>query len=311
MHAKRPAVLLQAQSDYDPVPLADTVDRLLQLLVVAGSMRGAKVLLKPNLITARNGALACTDARLLAAIAQWFIDQGAQVAVGDSPAFGSATAVLGAIGALPALQRLGVEVVEFGRGRPLPLPCGRRATLATAALECDLLVNIPKVKAHAQMRVTLATKNLFGCLVGWHKPWWHMVYGGPQGPFAELLVQLLPLLPAGCTLVDGIQAMHRTGPIHGVPYGLGLLAGGANPVAVDTALLAVLKVPAASSPLWRAAHEAQLVGTQLEELQFPLMAAPALAVDDFEVPSILESVRFNPLRFSLGVCKRALSRRMG
>ena len=36
--------------------------------------------------------------------------------------------------------------------------------------------------------------------------------------FADLLVELLAVLPAGCTVVDGMVAMHRTGPIHGEPF---------------------------------------------------------------------------------------------
>ena len=52
--------------------------------------RGSKVLLKPNLVAAgRPADLACTHPEFVAAVAQWFVDHGAKVAVGDSPATGS------------------------------------------------------------------------------------------------------------------------------------------------------------------------------------------------------------------------------
>jgi len=304
-------VFLAAQPSYEQPSLDTAVAGLLAPMVDGTTVRTLRVLLKPNLITTRNGLLACTDSRLLLAVARWFMARGARVTVGDSPSFGSARSVLEAIGALSGLRQLGVPVVEFRRARDLTLPCGQKAAMAVASLECDLLVNLPKVKAHSQMRVTLAVKNLFGCLSGFHKPWWHMVHGGEDGRFAELLVDLLAVLPAGCTLVDGIVAMHRTGPVHGEPYPLGVLAGGVNPVAVDTALLALVGIDYLQSPLWCAAHRAGLAGTKMEELVFPLAGPETLAVQGFSVPEALGPVRFNPFRFGKNSMKRALLRALG
>jgi uncharacterized protein (DUF362 family) len=311
MQSDSTVVHLTAQSNYEPQPLEDAVHRLLTSIVQPGTLYSAKVLLKPNLITARNGKLACTDARFIAAVASWFMAHGTQVAVGDSPSFGTSHSVLEAIGALPALRRLGVTVVEFRRTREVVLPGGHSAAMAAAALECDLLINLPRVKAHSQMRVTLAVKNLFGCLSGFHKPWWHMVHGGVNGRFARLLVDLLAVLPSGYTLVDGIVAMHRTGPIHGEPYALGVIAGGANPVAIDTALLALLAIDPLRSPLWCASQRAGMPGIALEDLLFPLASPASVCVDDFIVPGELGPIRFNPFRFMKNSFQRALLRGLG
>ncbi len=308
MHLNGTAVALSAQSSYEKMVLNTAIDALLAP-VRPGNLRGQQILLKPNLITARNGRLACTDGRFIAAVARWFLDMGARVTVGDSPSFGSARSVLRAIGVLPELERLAVSTVEFRHVTEMMLPCGQRAALATAALECDLLVNLPKVKAHSQMRLTLAVKNLFGCLVGFHKPWWHMVHGGADGRFADLLVDLLKVLPPGCTVVDGIVAMHETGPIHGEPHPLGILAAGVNPVAVDTALLAVLGVDPRLVPLWCAADRAAIAGTRMEDLVFPLSQPGSLVVQPaFAVPETLTPVRFNPLRFGKNAIKRWMLR---
>ena len=273
------------------------------------SLRSAKVLLKPNLITSRNGLLACTDVRLIAAVGRWFLEQGATAAIGDSPSFGSAASVLSKIGATAVLQALGIPVVEFSESCERVLPSGIKAAMAKAALDCDFLVNLPKVKAHAQMRVTLAVKNCFGCLSGFHKPWWHMQHGGQDSRFPALLNELLTVLPASYTVVDGIVAMHVSGPIHGNPYPLGLLAGGANPVAVDTALLTVLQIPRETSPLWVAAKHAGYAGTEREQLVFPLASPEDLLVNDFLVPETLNPVRFNPFRFVKNFMKRLWLRR--
>ncbi len=309
MRSAASSVFLTRLSCYEPDLVEPAVDGLLTaLLSDSQALRTAKVLLKPNLITARNGLLACTDSRIIVAVARWFLAHGARVAVGDSPSFGSAQAVLAAIGALPALQRLGVPVQEFRHRKEIVLASGQKAGLATAALECDLLVNLPKVKAHSQMLVTLAVKNLFGCLAGFQKPWWHMAHGGSGGRFADLLIELLAALPAGCTVVDGVTAMHRTGPMHGAPHALGILAGGIDPVAVDTALLALLGIEPHRCPLWHAARRAGLHGTAMEELAFPLMHPADLAVRDFAVPGTLGPIRFNLFRFIKNSIKRVLLR---
>lgn len=304
-------VNLMAQSTYQQPLLDQAVDRLLSSSVTAGTLRTAQVLLKPNLITAGNGMLPCTDGRFIAAVARWFLAQGARVAVGDSPSFGSARAVLAAIGALTSLEALGVSVVEFKQSRGIVLPCGQKAAMATAAMDCDLLINLPRVKAHSQMGVTMAVKNYFGCLSGFHKPWWHMAHGGAEGRFSALLIDLLAVLPASISLVDGIVAMHSTGPIHGEPFSLGLIASGANPVAIDTALLSVLGIKPAQSPLWRAARRAEIRGTEPAELEFPLMNPTELGVQGFLVPEALNPIRFNPLRFVRNSMKRLQLRVLG
>lgn len=309
MHLNNTSLALLRRQTYDKAQLDQAVDTLLAASLPEMSLRTTQILLKPNLITAANGTLACTDQRLILAVSRWFLDHGAQVRVGDSPSFGSARSVLAAIGAWPSLRALDVPVVEFKHAREVMLPGGMRAALATAALDCDLLINLPKIKAHAQMAVTLAIKNYFGCLAGLQKPWWHMVHGGRQGPFAQLLVELLSVLPDGVSLVDGIVAMHQTGPVHGKPFPLGLLACGSNPVAVDTALLAVLGIDPTRSPLWLAARQAGISGTVLENLNFSGLNPIQCRVNDFVIPDELSPVRFNPFRFVKNTFKRVLLHR--
>jgi uncharacterized protein (DUF362 family) len=309
MHLDNASLALLRRQTYAKAQLDQAVDTLLAASLPGMSLRTTQILLKPNLITATNGTLACTDHRLISAVSRWFLDHGAQVRVGDSPSFGSARAVLAAIGALPSLRALNVPVVEFKHARQVVLPGGMRAALATAALECDMLVNLPKIKAHAQMGVTLAVKNYFGCLAGLRKPWWHMVHGGRQGRFAQLLVELLSVLPGGVSLVDGIVAMHQTGPVHGEPYSLGLLACGSNPVAVDTALLTVLGIDPVRIPLWLAARQAETSGTVLENLTFSQLTPAQCRVRDFVIPEELSPVRFNPFRFVKNTLKRVLLHR--
>ncbi|MGI6638162.1 MAG: DUF362 domain-containing protein [Desulfobulbus sp.] len=85
---------LASQADYDETTLAVTLDSLLAPATTTINLHSTTILLKPNLLTASNSSLACTDARFIVAAARWFMDQGAKVQVGDSPSFGSARGVL-------------------------------------------------------------------------------------------------------------------------------------------------------------------------------------------------------------------------
>ncbi len=290
--------------NYTDDALSHAIDQIIGAVGRPESLNGLRVMLKPNLVTARRGVLPCTDGRFILAVARWFIDHGARMQIGDSPAFGSAVSVLGSLGIIDDLRELGIVISNFRDTRTMTLVGGVKASMAVDAMDCDLLVNLPRVKAHAQMRVTMAVKNCFGCLSGRHKPWWHMVYGGNGDRFAELLLELVAVLPKTITLVDGIEAMHETGPISGLSYPLRLVGGGWSPVAVDTALLAVLGAAPEDSPLHREAARLSLPGSRLADLHFPLSCPEDMRVTDFVVPGTLKPVRFNPFSFLFGLIKR-------
>lgn len=302
------SVALTRCGDYREQTLRQAFDLMWAACAPPLNLRGTQVLLKPNLITDRRGLLACTEGRFILAAAQWFLDHGSRVAVGDSPAFGTAEGVLGGLGIAGALREKGVRIADFGRTRPVVLASGLQVGLAVEALDCDLLVNLPRVKAHAQMRLTLAVKNYFGCVGGMRKPLWHMVHGGTPGRFAHHLVELLAVLPNGITLVDGITTMHRTGPTGGEPYPLSLSACSVNPVALDRALLEVLGVNPMDCPLFQACRRAGLAGADLGRPTFPLLSPADLRVEGFLVPPVLAPVRFNPLRFVNNSLRRLLLR---
>ena len=62
--------------------------------------------------------------------------------------------------------------------------------IARSAVEADVVINLAKLKTHTQMLLTLGVKNLFGCIVGFKKPEWHMRSGVDRNMFARLLVQI-------------------------------------------------------------------------------------------------------------------------
>lgn len=257
--------------------------------------RGSRVLLKPNLVAAGYQAdLACTHPEFVAAVAQWFVDHGAQVVVGDSPATGSGLRAMGICGMTEALKGLPVSFAPFQEIRKLRTIGGVELAVAVDALECDYFINLPKLKSHSQARITMAVKNHYGIIKGWRKAWGHQVHGKGDGrPFFELIADLALLVPQGVSLCDAITAMHVTGPMGGEPYPLGVMAASPSAVALDSALLAIVNMDPELSPLWCVSRDRRHVGYDLASLSFPLLTPGEVKVDDFIVPQELSPVHFN------------------
>lgn len=298
-----PAVYLLQCEKYDPEVLIPFFEMCFAKEEIC-SLNGSKVLIKPNLISAMGNGLACTHPQFLLALSEWFQLSGAQVVVGDSPAFGKAASVLKALHVDKELARRGVKVVEFATTITKKLKCGVEVGVAAESLECDLFVNAPKLKAHNQMYVTIAVKNLFGIVKGMRKSMLHMKYGGSDNMFSRIILDLIELLPTHVSAVDGIDVMHREGPIRGARLNFGCVALSTNPVALDTSLLNALQLIPSKSPLWLEAKKRGLAGSDIEKIHFPLSSPEKFCGVAFEAPEELAPIRFNPLRFLQGNLKR-------
>jgi uncharacterized protein (DUF362 family) len=301
---ERKSVYLERCPGYERDVLQTVLEQAISFYLTPATLKGRKVLVKPNLVSVRAGQLAITHPQLIVAIASWLLAHGCKVSVGDSPAFGSCRAILGRHGVLDTLVAMGVEVVDFKEGVKKKIYGGLTLGVAREVLECDLLVNVPKIKAHGQMYVSMAMKNIFGIVMGMQKAMLHMTHGQSREHFAEILLALYEQLPQVFHIGDGVEVMHRNGPIKGSSLGLGCLAASECGIALDTALLAALELPFAMSPLWKVAHAQKRDGALIETLAFPRLSPSAFHGSGFQPPEELVSVRFNPFRYFSSTLKR-------
>lgn len=304
------------QAGSPALSLPDAVDSAFSLAGYAPA-RGERVLVKPNLL--RADFLSCTSPRVAGAVCAWLLDRGVVVSIGDSPGFGSAGGVARRIGLTAALAGLRVENGKAPGGR-LPLtpraldkavtrhvPGVGPVKIARHALEVDSILSLPRLKAHCQVGVTCAVKNLFGCVCGAHKALAHMKHGdnGPEGnDFCRLIAGLGALLPPQAALVDAVTCMHVTGPSGGKPYPLGLIAASTSCAAVDSALYELLGLSPDCLPLWRALREQQVPGAFSREIQLLGCPAGEFAAAGFVAPLFLKPQSFNPWRLCLSAVKR-------
>lgn len=256
------ARVIVRQSSYDYKELRPNVFELLSSLDSGLIGKGSRVLIKPNLLTAAKEEQAVTTHPLVVkAAVEYVISKGGNVQVSDSPPLGSFDKIITACGLKEALKGMPVSVGEFRASRKAASH-GRFKNLeiASDALDAEIIINLPKLKTHSQMVLTLAVKNLFGSVVGMKKAEWHLRVGDKRELFAEMLVAVYRSLLPAINLLDGILAMEGDGPgTGGTPRRLGVLLGSDDALSLDIAACRMVGLDPFELPTNRAAREMGLI----------------------------------------------------
>ncbi len=286
--------LIRAQS-YHLAALQTSLEQVLKPLggMAAFVKPGDRVLLKPNLLTGARPTKECTTRpELIYAVAQQVRQVGGEPFLGDSPAFGSAYGVAKANGLLPLAQDLDLPIVELhGQRYATDSPDFDHLRLSKEAMAADVIINLPKVKSHVQLTVTLGVKNLFGCVPGKMKAWWHMEAGQDVQRFGTMLVETARLLNPALTIMDGIIGHEGNGPSGGEPRALGVLGASGDVFALDRAMVDILGVDPQAVPT--VAQSMRLgVCPAIETIHFPLLPPDALHLADWQLPNELRPIDF-------------------
>lgn len=254
---------------------------------------GDRVLLKPNLLTGSRPDKECvTRPEFVRAVALLVLDAGGKPFLGDSPAFGSARGVAKANGYLPFLEELNIPIVEFhGKRYQTVSDSFDHLRLCKEAMDADAVINLPKVKSHVQLTMTLGVKNLFGCVPGKMKAWWHMEAGKDANRFGEMLVETAKAIDPDLTIIDGIIGHEGNGPSGGEPRQLGILGASADVFALDRAMIEVLGVEPSRVPTI-AAQTRLGYGKDLDSIEFPLSRPSELQIPDWKLPENLVPIDF-------------------
>lgn len=242
-----PAPVFLARGQRYDGPLEQTIrDGLLATGIVSETMRGRKILLKPNLVEpSRAAPHMTTHPAMVAAAAAVFRGWGAEVAVGEAPGHlrDTETALIES-GLAEALDDADLPFHDLNYQQVAWTPNrGRKAKLEgfyfpQAVVEADLIVSMAKLKTHHWVGMTAALKNMYGVLPG-------IKYGWPKNVLhhagiPQTVYDINASLGKTIAIVDGILCMEGDGPIMGSPRPLGLVAVGANPTAVDATLARVI-----------------------------------------------------------------------
>ncbi|MGH2413089.1 MAG: DUF362 domain-containing protein [Microcystaceae cyanobacterium] len=280
---------------YAPEILRPSLETLLEPLggIKSFVRPGDRVLLKPNLLTASRPAKECiTRPEIVYCVAQLVKEAGGQPFFGDSPAFGSARGVAKANGYLSTIEALNLPIVEFhGKRYPTTSDTFNHLRLSKEAMDADVVINLPKVKSHLQLTLTLGVKNLFGCVPGKMKAWWHMEAGKDANRFGEMLVETARAINPDLTIIDGIVGHEGNGPSGGEPRNLGILGASADVFALDRAMVDILQVDPSLIPTIVAQTRLGF-GPELSAIHFPLEHPRHLRVTDWKLPEALMPIDF-------------------
>jgi uncharacterized protein (DUF362 family) len=139
--------------------------------------------------------------------------------------------------------------------------------------------------------MTMGVKNLFGCVPGKMKAWWHMEAGKDVDRFGEMIVETARAISPNLTIIDGILAHEGNGPSGGEPRELGILGASADVFALDRALIEVVNVDPDLVPTLLAQQKLGLF-PQLKDLEFPYCTPQELQVIDWKLPDAIMPIDF-------------------
>lgn len=229
--------------------IEETVQRSINMLGGLTIKKDDLVVVKPNVCYPKNiENMIITDARVLEAVLNLVKRRTENVLVVESDSFsGTAEKRMTNTGTMGIIKKCDVDFLNLSRddveeheiaGFVLEIP--------KTVLKADFVLNIPKLKTHSFVGISVAMKNMFGVLANKKKSKLHK-------NLVEVLVYLNQVLRQDLIITDGIIGMEGLGPINGSPVKLGLIISGLNPLTVDAVCCHIMGFnPYAVEPLWRA-----------------------------------------------------------
>ena len=302
-------VALVRCEDYEPARVSDAVRRQFELLggVDAFAKRGDRVLLKPNFIAPRSHhrSAAQTHPAVILEVARLLKDCGTKPFVADSPAWTNTANCARVLELTEPLEKLGVPIRQLDAPRKVRLGPGLpRVGISSAALDADVIINLPKFKAHQQLGATFAVKNMFGCVSGKHKALWHFRKGDTAEQFSELLLGIYQYLHPALTIIDGIVAMEGQGPIRGDSKPLGWLIGGTDPIACEMVCSRLIDLKPEQLPIVQTAKKLGFGCADMSRIEILGDPLPTKPCADFAPAHLV------PIKFTFGRICRSVARQI-
>jgi uncharacterized protein (DUF362 family) len=206
--------------------------------------RGAKVVIKPNIVAWLNGPFpkwgVITTSTIMEETVRLLKDYGINdiaIVEGSLQMTPEDTHIgqkaFAGLGYLALKQKYGVKLRDVWE-RPfdtVDIGDGMSLKVNTDLMASDFLVNLPVLKTHAQVTVSLGIKNLKGFLnVSSRKK----CHSADLEKDLDYMISRLPgLMPPSATIIDGIYSLERGPSFDGKPRKTDLVIAASHPVAAD------------------------------------------------------------------------------
>jgi len=196
---------------------------------------GDTVALKPNVVTGTlSGPGVTTDKRVVEALIKLCeeANAGKILIVEGAGYFTETSKALELSGYVALAEKYGVELVDVDKSPVVELEVADallidKVEVSEAFMEADVRINVPVMKTHDQLKVTLGVKNLKGVLPKYMKRNFHKI-GVVKG-----ILDLNKAVPVDLTVLDAIVAMEGLGPSFGPKVELNTVIASKDVYALD------------------------------------------------------------------------------
>ena len=212
----------------------DIKDRIKEAIgLIGGFEPKGNVVIKPNAGSPLSPKRAAnTHPAIVSAVVELVRDHCSEVIVVESEAIAAPAKVcLEKSGIKEAVLKSGGELRILDDDPKINVKIdGKRLKeikLPKTIVDCDTLIDIPKLKTNSFTLLSLGIKNLMGLLDRTDRNKIH------RSEISQALVDVLKVTKPDLTIVDGVCAMEGQGPVFGDAIDLGLLIAGSDIVATD------------------------------------------------------------------------------
>ena len=262
---------------------------------------GAKVLLKPNLLSSALGPEMAVNThpmviRALVDILQ--SDYDCRIYIGDSCGSlrtGSTYKAFRVTLINKIAEETGAVIVNFDNDETLDITNNNGAILksfkiAKTVKTVDVVISIPKLKTHGLTRYTGAIKNMFGAIPANGKKNVHLL--APKARLmAVALVDAFEMVQPHITVMDAVIGMEGNGPNAGDPRKIGALLASYDCVALDAVASTMIGYAPLAVPIIKHAYDRELgtadmnnikvVGEEIDKVSVPDFKKPSSSAQDF------------------------------
>ncbi len=278
---------------YDEAEVTGSVSKAIELIGGISNFikPSSTVLVKPNLLATKSrDSRVTTDPAVVGAVLGLIKDHGATPVVGDSPGIGSAEAAATKSGIMDEVKKHSAKFVELSTPINIANSKGKRFkkfVIAEEALEADFIINVPKLKTHAQMFLTMGIKNIFGCIPGKRKAQWHFSAGIDTSAFADMLIDLALLMKPALTVMDAVISMEGNGPASGDAKETGLIMASESPFSIDVVGCKVLGIHPKDLPVIKRALKAGIEESKEDNIEVVGERIEDVKISDFKFPPLV------------------------
>lgn len=197
--------------------------------------KGDTVALKPNVVTGElSGPGVTTDKRVVEALIRLSEEAGASkvMIVEGAGYFTETSKALLLSGYVALAEKYGAEIVDVDKSPVVELTVPDalligEVKVSEAFMMADVRINVPVMKTHDQLKVTLGVKNLKGVLPRYMKRNFHKI-GVVKG-----ILDLNKAVSVDLTVLDAIVAMEGLGPSFGPKVELNTIVASKDVYALD------------------------------------------------------------------------------